>query len=283
VVNPNSTLAPPSAEPLQDSARGPIVQQTLIRVVSLARDTERRHAFTQRAASTTLQWCYFDAAAGLAPELLYSPEDAIVSRGRTLSAGELGCYSSHYLLWLEFLNSSHEQLLVLEDDTLIDWHFLEILLDCSLDEIGLSYLRLFAKAAGDPVLVGPCLDRYLYEHRGYSLGSQAYILTRAGAKHMVKHLQRVRCPIDDALDKAWSGSLPTYALFPYPVIELAGASRIGVQRHTEPPMTPQLQWRRLLHRIEDRVLRTAFRVRRRLSDVLEGNRPSQLRPRSPPR
>jgi glycosyl transferase, family 25 len=280
VSHPNLSVTPPSGPPRERPASDKVLQHTLVRVVSLERDTERRSAFTQRA-TTNLQWSYFDAATTLAPELLYSPEDAIVSRGRPLSPGELGCYSSHYRLWMEFLNSSLEQLLVLEDDTLIDWRFIEMLLECSVEDLGLRYLRLFAKAAGDPVFVGPCLDRYLYEHRGYSLGSQAYLLTRAGAEHFVRHLKRVKCPIDDALDKAWRGSLPTYALFPYPVIEISGASRIGAQRHEEPPLSPRLKWLRLRYRIAERVMRGLYRTRRRIADLFTSARPSQLTPRAP--
>lgn len=237
---------------------------TAIRVVSLVRDTERRAGFSQRAAATKLRWSYFDAHAAIAPELRYDPHDAIVARGRVLSTGELGCYSSHYALWREFLASAHDQVLILEDDTMVDWRFIETLVRCDLERAGLHYLRLFSKAVAKPVLIGRCLDRYLFEYLGYSLGSQAYMLTRAGARHLVAHLQRVRSPIDDTLDKAWRGSLPSYALFPYPVIELAGDSRIGVERHAPSQVTWQLHARRLWYRLEDRALRRAYQIRRRL-------------------
>src|SRR3712207_8056971 len=44
---------------------------------------------------------------------------------RSLMPGELGCYSSHYHAWQTLLESGAPQMIVLEDDTIVDWTFLE--------------------------------------------------------------------------------------------------------------------------------------------------------------
>ncbi|MEZ5512864.1 MAG: glycosyltransferase family 25 protein [Steroidobacteraceae bacterium] len=239
--------------------------RTLVRVVSLVSDVQRRAEFSARASETVVRWTFFDALTNLAPDLHYDNVDALIARGRPLSGGELGCYSSHYTLWRELVNSEYEQLLVLEDDILLDWRFVETIVNCDLQAAGIGYLRLFAKAAGVPILRGTCLDRYLYENVGYSLGTQAYLLTRGGAQHLLAHLNRVSCPIDDALDKGWRGSLPTYSVFPHPVIELAGESRIGVNRHAAVSMTTKLRLRRLIYRVADKFLRITYQLQRRLA------------------
>ena len=81
-----------SAE-IADDATG---LSTKIVVISLPDATERRAAFAARAGGVGLDWSFIDAGRGLGPNLTYDPDEAIVSKGRPLSPGELGCYASHY-------------------------------------------------------------------------------------------------------------------------------------------------------------------------------------------
>jgi glycosyl transferase family 25 len=250
---------------MQTSTESTSVPSTLVRVISLKTDIERRRAFVARASATAVPWEFYDGLTSLAAELRYDADDAFINRGRALSTGELGCYSSHFMLWRNFLDTQHDQLLVFEDDTLIDWPFIERMVRFDLTASGMRYLRLFAKAAGKPILLGSFLDRYLIENVSYSLGMQAYMLTRGGAEYLLHYLQRVRCPIDDAIDRAWRGSLPTYSVFPSPVIELAGESRIGELRYAPATVPSRLQWRRFMFRASDRFLRTAYSLRRNMA------------------
>jgi glycosyl transferase, family 25 len=151
---------------------------------------------------------------------------------------------------------------VLEDDTLIDWHYIERIVRFNLAASGIRFLRLFTKAAGKPILIGPFMDRYLIENVSYSLGTQAYMLTRSGAEFLLHYLRRVRCPIDDAIDRGWRGSLPNSSVFPSPVIELSGESRVGAQRHAAATIPSRLVWRRFLFRVSDRLLRAMYSSRR---------------------
>jgi glycosyl transferase, family 25 len=237
---------------------------TLIKVISLASDAERRLAFGTRAASSRVAWSYFDAHTELSPHLRYAVDEAIVHRGRALTCGELGCYSSHYTLWQEFLASPYRQLLVLEDDTLVDWCFVERLVAFDLAATGIDYLRLFSKSLGKPALIGPMLDRYLIENVSYSFGTQAYMLTRTGAVFLTDALRDVVAPVDDSLDHGWRGALPSYAIFPPPVIEIAGSSRIGSERRERQPIPARLRQRRSWFRTIDRLRRTLYAIRRRI-------------------
>jgi len=82
----------------------------MIVVISLPDATERRAALSACAGRATLSWSYFNARTELGPELSYDPDDAMMTSGRPLRPGELGCDSSDYAAWTMFLDS--EQLCV---------------------------------------------------------------------------------------------------------------------------------------------------------------------------
>ena len=110
--------------------------ETLVLVISLADAAERRAGFAERARVTTLPWKFFDAHRELGAGLTYRPDEAVVAKGRPLTPGELGCYSSHYHAWLALLDSQAAQMIVLEDDTIVDWTFLEKLATVDFRTLG---------------------------------------------------------------------------------------------------------------------------------------------------
>ena len=119
--------------------------RTSIVVISLPEAADRRATFAARAAGTSLPWRWFDARRDLGAGLEHDPDEAIVAKGRPMYPGELGCYASHYAAWTTFLESDADQLLVLEDDTIVDWGFLARMVEVDLDAAGIAYLRLYAK------------------------------------------------------------------------------------------------------------------------------------------
>jgi glycosyl transferase family 25 len=44
-------------------------------------------------------------------------------------------------------------------------------------------------------------------------------VSKSGARRITESISRIDRPIDDELDRYWARGLPTYAVFPYPVIE----------------------------------------------------------------
>jgi glycosyl transferase family 25 len=184
---------------------------TKVVVISLPDATDRRAAFSARARDATLEWSYCDARTELGPELTYHPDDALVAKARPLRPGELGCYASHYSAWMEFLASDARQMIVLEDDTIVDWAFLRKVADLDLQASGVLYLRLFAKrpCAFRQVQVHAIEPlRYLIEYLDYAYGTQAYVLARRGAERFVRHCRSVCRPIDDELDRSWDHGIP---------------------------------------------------------------------------
>jgi glycosyl transferase family 25 len=239
--------------------------RTSIVVISLPDAADRRAVFTARAAKTALPWRWFDARRELGPELEHDPDEAIVSKGRPMYPGELGCYASHYAAWTEFLAGDADQLLVLEDDTIVDWGFLAKAAAADLEAAGIVYLRLYAKrpCAFRTVLQNAIeRQRSVIEFLDRPLGTQGYLLTRAGARRLLPHCRRVRRPIDDELDRAWDHGIPTLCVFPFPVIEESTASGIETARWDRYRMPARLRARRYRMRLTDRALKLRRRLRR---------------------
>lgn len=241
-----------------------MVGHTKVVVISLPDASDRRASFAERARGTSIAWTWFDAHRELAPGLTHDPDEAIVAKGRPLYPGELGCYSSHYAAWGMFLDSGAPQLLVLEDDTIVDWGFLEKLVTVDIQAAGIPYLRLYAKR--------PCAfravlrdaveqQRTLIEYLDRPLGTQGYLMTRAGARLFVRHCREVRRPLDDELDRSWEHGVACLGIFPFPVIERSTASTIGPARFERFTIPRRLRVRRQAMKMKDRVLKLRQRFR----------------------
>jgi glycosyl transferase family 25 len=208
--------------------------RTEILVINLAHDTDRREAFTRQASAAGVSWNFFQACTALAPGLAYDPADSLRACGRPLTTGELGCYSSHFSVWQKLQTSDWDQLIVMEDDLLVDWAFIRLMVGRDFAAQGINYLRLFSR------LIPPFRHirwRYLDDSRrlirylDYAYGTQAYLITRKGAATMARHCQRVCRPIDHEMDRFWSHGVPDLAVYPPPVVEISAPSRIGGGRY----------------------------------------------------
>ncbi|HEY7613924.1 MAG TPA: glycosyltransferase family 25 protein [Gemmatimonadales bacterium] len=251
--------------------------ETLVQVISLPDAVARRAGFAERARDTTLPWKFFDAHRELGPGLSYRPDDAVVAKGRPLMPGELGCYSSHYHAWQALLESSAAQTIVLEDDTIVDWTFLEKLAAVDFAARGVSYLRLFAKRPCAFRLHGEAIEpqRYLIEYAGYAHGTQGYVVTRTSAERFARHCRRVRRPVDIELDRAWDHGVPCLAVFPFPLTEISTASTIGSARWRQQRIPPALRRARFGMRVAERGRRIGHwvRVMTRVGSPAPGLRP----------
>ena len=205
-------------------------------VVSLNTATERREVFAKNASPTSLRWKFFDAMRELHPDLHYEPADARRYRGRELTAGELGCYSSHYAIWKQLLESQSRSCLILEDDVIPDWSILENVLQKSSDFKNIHFLRLYYKFPSRFVVrKADFLKRSLnlIELLDLAYGTQGYYIDRTAAARFVQHFQRIRRPIDDQIDHYWEHGIPNLSLFPFPLIEQSRPSEIGDTRYSK--------------------------------------------------
>jgi glycosyl transferase family 25 len=234
---------------------------TIVKVISLA-NSPRREEFSRAAAEAGPSWSFFDGYTKVAEPLHYSPQDAVRYFGRPLTPGEIGCYTSHFKLWEEFLRSSDDQMIVMEEDVIADWKALERLASENLARHDIHILRLFST---HPFAFDLCVRRFLSPHahlvrvKGLVLGTQAYIVTRRGAEALFKAATTVVRPIDWEMSRYWIYRLPNYCVAPYPVLERYGVSAIGqADREGALEKKTGIRLARFLHRVRDRLARERF-------------------------
>ena len=232
--------------------------QTAIRVISLPAAVERRQAFTRAAAAAGCEWEFFDAHATPVSGLGYDERRVAGIYGRRLHPGELGCYSSHFELWRWLVEADYEQLIVLEDDVVVDWEFIREIGALRLAARGIEYLRLFAKMPAPwRFVASPYFDRYrhLIRFTGYALGTQAYVLSKAGAERLIRHGSNIEAPVDVYMDRTWEHGLLNLAVYPFPVYERHQRSSIGEGRFSAPAsrrgrLSPGNLWVRACRRLQ---------------------------------
>src|SRR3546814_12479420 len=107
-----------------------------------------------------------------------------------------------------------KQAIVLEDDTLVDWAYLEPLARTDLHAEGIDYLRLYAKRPTWQRVVRRDFlqhSRAVVELVGLAYGTQGYAITPDGARPLAEHCRPVRRPIDHAMYRSWPHGLPNPA------------------------------------------------------------------------
>lgn len=202
-------------------------------VVSMANATARRKAFSARAQRAKVPWRFFNACTSICDDLVYDAELAERNKGRQLTPGEIGCYSSHYSVWQEMMLRGIPQCIVLEDDTIVDWAFLSALAAVDLAALNMPYLRLYAKQPAFCRTVERNFlqhSRSVVEYVGHAYGTQGYAITQSGAKAFSEACATIQRPIDDQMDRSWEHGIRNLAVFPAPVIEEFVESGIGATR-----------------------------------------------------
>ncbi|VVT00136.1 Glycosyltransferase family 25 (LPS biosynthesis protein) [Sphingomonas sp. EC-HK361] len=235
---------------------------TEILVVSLADAADRRAAFADRARGANAAWRFVDAATGLIPALTLDEAAVRRNKGRALTKGEIGCYASHFAIWDDMVARGIAQVIVLEDDTIVDWAYLERLGAIDLAARGFDYLRLYAKRPTSYRVVAKDFlqhSRTVVELIGLAYGTQGYAITLKGARALAGECRVIRRPIDDAMDRSWAHGVRNLALVPAPILEATVPSAIGAARFTgkdDPAFhtVRQRAWRRL-ERMRMRLLK----------------------------
>jgi glycosyl transferase, family 25 len=191
------------------------------RVISLTAAAQRRGMVEQRMARLGLPWRFYDAHTASDNTLPYDAERALTRRGYRLKPAEIGCFSSHVGCLRAYLAdpTGAEFLIVLEDDVLLDEHFDFSRLPELLRSLDIHYLKLFSRFITRSRYLGRIGARGLYRFVVPPYGTQAYVVSKSGARSLVNALSRIERPVDDEMDRYWTNGLPTYALFPYPALE----------------------------------------------------------------
>ena len=229
--------------------------RTAIRVISLDTSIERRKAFTQMVGGTKLEWAFFPAYTSKMEPLQYDERAAVRRCGRPLSPLEIGCYASHFKVWEWLSHSDFDQAIILEDDVIVEWPYVEKLGITRLTDYGINLLRLYTycpfrwKIAKYKFLSA---NTHLISLRGMVPGAAAYLLSKSAACTFVSNYSAIYTPLDWILARYWEHRIVNYCVFPFPVLHRDGPSTIGEQRYT--------QSQRVMY---DSVAHISWRVRNR--------------------
>jgi glycosyl transferase family 25 len=235
----------------------------------MANAEDRRQAFADRALGSPVRFEFFDAYTALHPDLSYDEPAVVFHQGRTMTRGELGCYSSHYALWKLLLDSPDlDQLIVLEDDVIVDWKAVAAISQHDFAKDGNHYIRLFQKRMGRFI---PRRRHYVMKHLrliealDLVYGTQGYVITKQAARTLVNASNTVVRPIDDQLDRFWEHGIPNLAFFPPVLIEEAGPSLIGTGR-----FDPNWKARRnLAAKVQDKLIKEMAIFQKRAKALFE--------------
>lgn len=176
-----------------------------------------------------IPWRFQDANDGVDNVLPYDPRRAKIRYGSRLTQSEIGCFYSHYSCMKDFAesDSSFDYLLVLEDDVWIDKRFSFSSIPKIMSWLDMHFLVLYSRRMKRASFLGSIGHRSLFRFSVTPFGGQAYVVSKAGARKIVNSIQRIDRPFDNEMEMYWINGLPTYALFPYPVIELNFCSTVA--------------------------------------------------------
>ena len=226
-------------------------------VISLASATKRRQQVDAMFAGWGRSWSYFDAHTSLQQSgLTYDPDRVMRSYGRALTLPQIAVTSSHIAVLSDFVaRDKSEHILVLEDDVIFDIDFpLDRLRDfCSAHDI--DYIRLFGKHYANAVQLGFFYDRSILRYTTSTTGTQAYIMSRKGAKRFIDSFPTIDTTVDLAMDAFWETGSPIYSIFPYPVIERYAPTSIPI-----PPIGTELGKMGLAYLYSGRLARKCRKI-----------------------
>ena len=188
-------------------------------LISLKKDFSRRERVAQQLKKYGLEYYDFQAFDGTILEsklLINADSEAYVrNMGSTLLPGKLGVYASHVAVWEEFVASSHQFALILEDDVIFHDNFL-IALETALANSDLwDLLRFNCVRAKLPVKQAQLGPFQLNAYIGPFTGNACYLLQRDTASRILPNLWPQTRAMDHELNRFFMHNYRQLGLEPW--------------------------------------------------------------------
>ncbi len=150
-------------------------------------------------------------------------------RGRNLSAGEIGCFISHYSLWEMLIKNNLQTAIILEDDCILQPCFTEVVREILTVEYKWDIVLLSARKqyAIDRVLCKIGNGRRLVRFRRRVGTARAYMIQLPATKQLINYCYKIRAPIDWLYAEWWYNRVQFYAITPGITIQDNVPSVIG--------------------------------------------------------
>ena len=190
-------------------------------IINLPSSSDRRPFISNKMQSIGVDFEFFsaiDGRKGLPHDLINCPDDKhrIYFRSRPLSPGEKGCYASHYRLWQKCIELQ-KPIVILEDDCIPTSVFKKIYSKLpELHNKGYEYLRL-QKQQGEFKIIEQDSDLNIVLWKENLIGTVGYSITPEGAKKLLIHSKKWRCPVDNFIGESYKTNLLCSGIQPYAI------------------------------------------------------------------
>ena len=183
----------------------------------------------------------------LAPAERVNVDEALFFRrnGRTMLAGEYGCYRSHMVAYERLLDNGVDAAVIIEDDVGFDATFrsrVEAIYRAMPDADVIKLVNhrtsgFFAVAETDQ---GDRIGRCFIGPQG---SGACYLVTRAGAQKLLQALKIMSLPADMALERGWASGVEIFTVEHnvLPFGSMREATMIGTRADYRAVKQPQLQ------------------------------------------
>ncbi|MBD2859379.1 glycosyltransferase family 25 protein [Spongiibacter sp. KMU-158] len=255
-------------------------------VISLNVQAENTQKLLIDLAEQGLEPTIFPAVDGrkqrpeLQPDERFSEFLAMVRHKHILTNSELGCYLSHLRGVRKAYDSGYDYVCLIEDDVVIEPRFAEVV-NCLMDD-ELDLVRLMAlKVRRRKILKDLVGEHQLVRPERGTLGTQAYLMSRAGMKKFLDHGSVIYEQIDGVYDHFFLYNLNMYCVEPHVCYELDNGSNIA-RFNTENVKKPSFVQRLLFHPVKLWFsLRRHYYLNRRRSEFYPAEMPVNNPGKSP--
>jgi len=214
-------------------------------IINLKRDTDKLLFMQTQMQRLGIEYQVFEAIDGRSldqdQKAPYSRSIALRDFGRELTPGELGCALSHIKMWQRLVNSEYDEVLILEDDVLIGWALIEVLENREKLPSDYQHINFSTKARQQPFgnIISDIYRASNHLERAYS--TEAYLITKPGARKLVDLVNPLHMPIDNFVSIA---GIVSYGVFPSVAVSADFSSGIGRRWDNMPKVTSgQRKWR----------------------------------------
>lgn len=233
-------------------------------VISLIDSLDRRAHISHQMRQLNVPFRFFDAERVRDYPAQYDATARLRQYGSHLTLGEVGCYDSHYQLWVALAASSDSAWCVLEDDVVLKNDFVSTVQQLQSLALNWGVVRLIERGSTGPWKVGSLNDgRNINDHLKQPGGTQGYIIRRAAAKVLVEYAQRMVHPVDDMLNRTWEHGLRMFSVSPG-VIDDHGDWATTIGGRTKAQRTMRQKLNREFYTGKDSLNRNLDSWRRRL-------------------
>lgn len=183
------------------------MEKPKIYVITLESAFERQKNISDQLDKLGIEYSFYKGTNGRVEKTeinaFYNDKLRILSKGSSLKNTELGCFSSHYGLWVQCFITG-KPIIVLEDDVTVSSEFSNFIKKANSISSFLECVRLFENKTKNhkfKSVVSGSMEFNIYSKGPMS--AMGYYLTPEGARKFLKHIHPLYTAVDIYMDMHW--------------------------------------------------------------------------------